>query len=388
MKRMTRAPVRSRARHGALVESRSFDLRSFDHRTSDGQRERRGFVLPLVLLTTLLVAVLAANVQAAVWRSVRQARLGLAGERALHVSDAAISEQLLHWDRRAFASLPIGARLGSTTLYPAGLSAQVTVVRTSVDGAIIEAVGSSTQNGVAFAAQRRVTRTLALRNPPLSLASPLTLLGAASFAAPGAVSNIDETPPGWTTECAGTDSIDARTVTITDTTARRNVFDGAWNRWLALADRSESAPTVTTLAPVVTSALCAPGAGDPRRDASAISACTNEWGARAVTGAFANASPLLLANSSRHQGVLLVDGDLNITGDLEVNGLLMVRGAIDASQGRLIVRGAALVRDELGHGSRFGFATRVRYSRCALRRALSATGAPAAITTRGWLERF
>lgn len=84
----------------------------------------------------------------------------------------------------------------------------------------------------------------------------------------------------------------------------------------------------------------------------------------------------------------MIDGDLNVASDLEVFGLLLVRGALNDSGGHLRVMGAALVRDEMGHGSRFGFATRVRYSRCALRRALSATGAPAAITTRGWLERF
>ena len=348
------------------------------------QSHRRGFVLPLVIIATLLVAVLAASLQGVVWRATRQARLGFAGERALHAADAAIVAQLSAWDARAFASSPIGTRTIFTPALPSGRSATVTLVRTSIDGALIEALGVSTHNGVPQNAERRVTRVLTVRNPPLQLESPLTILGSAVFASAGTVSTTDETPPGWSADCAGSDSIDAPGRSVTDTLAARALFDARWPQWLASASRSESAGSVTALAPIVTGPLCTPGTGELRRGMGAVSACTNEWGARAVMSAW----PLTLGASSRHQGVLMIDGDLNVARDLEVFGLLMVRGALNDSGGHLRVLGAALVRDEMGHGSRFGFASRVRYSRCALRRALSATGAPAAITTRGWLERY
>jgi len=348
------------------------------------QTERRGFVLPLVIIAMLLVAGLAASLQGVVWRATRQARLGFAGERALHAADAAIVAQLSLWDARAFASMPIGTRTVFTPALPSGRSATVTLVRTSIDGALIEALGISTHNGIPQDAERRVTRILTVRNVPLKLESPLTVLGSAVFASAGTVTTTDETPPGWNTDCAGSDSIDAPNRSVTDTLASRAMFDTRWSQWLATASRSEFAPGVTALAPIVSGPLCTPGSGELRRGMGAVSACTNEWGARALI----NAWPLTLAASSRHQGVLLVDGDLDVVSDLEVFGLLIVRGALNDSGGHLRVMGAALVRDELGHGSRFGFASRVRYSRCALRRALSATGAPAAITTRGWLERF
>jgi hypothetical protein len=161
-------------------------------------------------------------------------------------------------------------------------------------------------------------------------------------------------------------------------------FDANWSKWLHLANKTDDPTIVSSLVPIVTATACAPGTGDPHRGAGSVTACTNEWGARAFT----NAAPLLITTASRHQGILMVDGDLTLHADLDVFGLLMVRGAVDATAGRLLVHGAALVRDDWGHGSRFGFASRVRYSRCALRRAYSATGAPAAVTTRGWLERY
>ena len=344
---------------------------------------RRGFVLPIVIIATILIAILAATTQGAVWRAARNSRMGIAGERALHGADAAIAEQIATWDPRAFAAIPVGGRVFSTPAIANDLNASVTLVRTALDGALIEAAVTSINNGVARTATRRVSRMLTVRNPPVTLTSPLTILGAATFAAPGSVSTTDETPPGWSNECASTDSIDAVNNTP-DIIAQQAQFDAAWSRWMSLASQIDDATLVTSLAPFVTGSLCAPGAGDPFRGAGSIAACTNEWGARAVNAS----TPFHITSDSRHQGTLMIDGDLVLSARLDVYGLLLVRGAIDASAGQLTVHGAGLVRDNLSHGSRFGIATRVRYSRCALRRAWSATGAPAAVTSGGWLERF
>ncbi|MBC8088548.1 MAG: hypothetical protein H7Z40_14885 [Phycisphaerae bacterium] len=333
------------------------------------------------MIATLLIATLAATVQAAVWRATRNARIAFAGERALLGADAAISTHLASWDGRAFASMPIGAQTTSTPSLTANLAATVTVVRTGLNNAMVEASATSTNNGVPRAVERHVSRMLTVRNPPLPLNAPLTMLGSATFAYAGTVSTTDETPPGWASECLGTDSVDAPT-TSASVSALRSQFDAGWSKWLSVAHRTDDPATVSSLVPIVTAVTCAPATGDPHRGAGSIAACTNEWGARALNATFT------VTTTSRHQGILMVDGDLTLNADLDVFGLLMVRGAIDATAGRLLVHGAALVRDEMGHGSRFGFASRVRYSRCALRRAYSATGAPAAVTTRGWLERF
>lgn len=345
---------------------------------------RKGYVLPLVLLTMLIVALLASGLQAAVWRATRHARLGFAGERALHGADAAVAQQLANWNPREFASMTLGARKSMPFNLAAGLDGVVTLVRTAPDAAIVEAIATSSRNGALQNATRRVTRAVVVRSPALPVERPVTTLGPAIFAAGSSVSAIDEVPPDWLTECAGLPLVSATKPPRRSVTESRTMFDANWSRWLALASRRDDAIALTLVEPIVTGTRCTPGTGDPFRTAGSVAACVNEWGARAI----ANANPARLAGANRHQGVLMIDGDLEITGDLEVSGLLIVRGAIDASAGRLSVHGAALIRDDLGHGSRFGIATRVRYSRCALRRALSAVGAPAAITTRGWLERF
>jgi hypothetical protein len=352
--------------------------------TARRMRTSSGFILPAVLFTMLVIALIASALQAAVWQSTRHARLGFAGERALHAADAAISQTLTHWDARTFASTAIGARQTSSLALNTGLDATVTLIRTSPSNAFVEAVATSANNGTPLRAQRRVSRALVMRTPALPLVGAFTALGGVTYASANNVSNSDETPTGWTTECLGVTVVDAPMAPTSNTATAQAQFDANWNRWASTAIRSDDAAAVTALAPIVTGTNCAAGTGEPLRGGAYVAACTNEWGARMLT----NARPATLSVSSRHQGVLLVEGDLFVNGTLAVDGLLIVKGALDTSAGTLNVFGAVLVRDELGHGSHLGIATRVRYSQCALRRALSAVAAPSAITTRGWLERF
>lgn len=345
---------------------------------------RRGFIVPTILIAILMVAVIATTLQSAVWRAARNAHLGFAAERALFGADNAIAAMLPAWNPREFAAMAIGTRVTNMVVLPSGISTAVTFVRTSIDAALVEAVTVSTRNGVPLDATRRVTRALVALNLPLPLQTVLTSLGTIAVTNLTSISPIDDVPAGWSTECANEPLVNAGTLPAPDINAARAQFDANWNAWLGLAVQRDNATTVTELAPIVTSTGCAAGTGDPSRDMFSVTICTNEWGARAIIGATA----ATLGGSSRHQGILLVDGDLILDGTLEVDGLLIVRGAIDASAGQLIVNGAALIRDTWGHGTRLGLATRVRYSRCALRRALSAVAAPAAVTTGGWLERF
>src|SRR5829696_6522425 len=89
--------------------------------------KRTGFVLPSVLIAMLLIAFIAATLQAAMWRATRSARLGLSGERALQAADAAIAQNVAAWDARAFSKLNIGERVSSVTSLAPQLSATVTI---------------------------------------------------------------------------------------------------------------------------------------------------------------------------------------------------------------------------------------------------------------------
>jgi len=88
--------------------------------------------------------------------------------------------------------------------------------------------------------------------------------------------------------------------------------------------------------------------------------------------------------TSTHVGLLGVDGNLVIRGTLRVDGLLIVRGALDVTAGVLDVRGALVVGDRDGLGSRLGAGTRVTYAPCLAGRALVAVTRPRASPFSVW----
>jgi hypothetical protein len=88
------------------------------------------------------------------------------------------------------------------------------------------------------------------------------------------------------------------------------------------------------------------------------------------------------------QGVLLVDGDLDIAGPFEYFGVIIVRGSLStAGEGTSSPQlyGSLLLKNENGDASYIGGATRVQSSSCAIARALSAISPLAIARSRGWM---
>jgi hypothetical protein len=89
----------------------------------------------------------------------------------------------------------------------------------------------------------------------------------------------------------------------------------------------------------------------------------------------------------RGQGVLLVDGDLDITGDFEFDGLIVARGSVRLSGGPIRISGAIVAGTSDGKNT-VGGAAAIRYSSCALTRALSAAAFVEPLGQRSWVQVY
>ena len=94
-----------------------------------------------------------------------------------------------------------------------------------------------------------------------------------------------------------------------------------------------------------------------------------------------------IGGTSRHQGLVVVHGDLVLHGTLQVDGLLVVTGSVDTRSGTLEVLGGVVASDDRGIESHIGGATRIAWSPCAMRRALAAVALPSAHPFALWSER-
>jgi hypothetical protein len=94
------------------------------------------------------------------------------------------------------------------------------------------------------------------------------------------------------------------------------------------------------------------------------------------------------AAGNRGQGILLIDGDLELTGGFEWTGLVLVRGKMKIAGTGNKITGAILTEgvDLLTAGSVAGNVD-VQFSQCAVDRAIAGGSAPPALA-RGWAQVF
>jgi hypothetical protein len=89
-------------------------------------------------------------------------------------------------------------------------------------------------------------------------------------------------------------------------------------------------------------------------------------------------------------GILIVDGALTISGPYTATGVIVARGPIDATRGAFSLTGALMSYAPKDSGVptiKFSGVT-IRYSMCAVDRALRRTLIPRPVVQRSWAELF
>jgi hypothetical protein len=125
--------------------------------------------------------------------------------------------------------------------------------------------------------------------------------------------------------------------------------------------------------------------GEPYRPpgASAVAACVGYAPVGHGTG-----PRTTFAIGARGQGVLLIDGDLEIQGNFEWSGVIVVRGSLLVSGTGNRIYGAVLVEaGPLGAGSIDGD-LELWYSECAVRQALTGAATIRPLRARSWAQLY
>ena len=129
--------------------------------------------------------------------------------------------------------------------------------------------------------------------------------------------------------------------------------------------------------------------------ASALDSATYYLTARQLAvlreaGRFVHALGDTTISTGAFDGILIVDGALTIAGPFSATGLIVARGAIDATAGSFSLVGAVMSFAPRGSGIaaiKFSGVT-VRYSQCAVDRALRRALIPRRVVQRSWIELF
>jgi len=104
--------------------------------------------------------------------------------------------------------------------------------------------------------------------------------------------------------------------------------------------------------------------------------------------------PSVSINGNEGQGILLVDGSLNVQGGFQFYGITIVKGSVKTSGGGgspAHFWGALLAQDTVQFAdtvNNFTGGATMLYSKCAIIKALNKTGTATMLTSRGWVQLF
>ena len=371
----------------------------------------KGFALPTTIFALLVLAVL---ITGGFYMARQEAQIGTASENgsmAFYVAEEGINQVVAQWDPAVFSTL---ALWGDTTL--TGTLSQgdwtVDVTRMTDRLFFLESSGAVTRGGVLLTgATRKIGTAIRVTTAELNPPAALTTRGNTDVKGGAEVDGFDHIPPGWASHCpttlehqAGILTDDASLVgstgggTVTgdpavqqDTTIADSTFtkfgDLLWEDLIDLATIRLADGNITNTFPDSTAAgICL--TGNP----------TNWGNPLDSDGACANYFPIIYApgpylriqSGGMGQGILLVDGDLDLRGGFIFHGIVIVQGNFETQGTGNRIYGAAMASNvDLDSQALVGGST-VTYSKCAVTMAVlnnQALTRARPLPERSWVDR-
>lgn len=377
-------------------------------------RERAGIALATALGGIIVIGVMIGGVFFLSAQEVRTTGGALAQERAFRAAEAGLNQSMARWDNVAMGQLATGS-VSTRTFSGAGWVD--TVHMTKLAHNMYSLVSTATVRTAMLGKARRTTglsvRTLDL---DMNFQSALTVRGDAQIGGSSYITGIDSNPSTWddcpaagpplaglavetseniklsgcpTLGClAGSPKI-LVTPAAGDTTNYFVFGDLDWSDLTEMATHVYTgSPQMNQMGPVLTQS------GD------CDYANTMNWGEpfnSTIPTPCEGHFPIIHfkgpgtvgLSGGRGQGILLVEGDLEVSGGFEFYGPVIVRGTLKTvGQSGSKLNGAVMAANVLlDQSTVLGDAT-VRYSSCVIAKAKQAAASPRRMLERAWLEGF
>ncbi len=400
----------------------------------DVLKNERGMALGLAIVALVVVGALVAG---ALFAGTQEQRLGENVRRALTsfgVAEEGVYDIIRGWDNHSATY---------TALYPFPADSPATssvVIDTnpsaskmgSYSGTLFKLndqlylVDVTAQDNMSFAGRIRgggASQRLGLlvRVKPLTLGTPAALVsgGANVLGGNATINGNDQTPPGWS-GCGPTDSAGAGVRTQTNNTVTINgrstelpvVGSPSVLKDPTLADSSFSVYGDVTYAQLAGQAdITVPGQDFSTTIAPAVvggvcdhtrSNAQRNWGSPTdPTGPCGQYFPIIhitgtgaAISGQQGQGILLVDGSLNVQGGFQFFGVVIIKGKLRTSGGGgnpAHFWGTMMVQDSVALADTTNTITgntSIMYSKCAILKALDKTGVGTMLRSRGWVQLY
>ena len=363
---------------------------------------RSGFALPVAVFAIVIIGALVAG---AFFASTQEFRIGtntIQQTRALGAAEFGLNQTQASWNPAWNTTMQRGQVRTVTPATSDGSVATVRVTRLNDQAFLVASEGVSGQ------ARRRTAKLLVLNVPQLNILAALTARGATRIGGSSFIDGNDHNFPGWDCPAPGTpmpgiattDSSDitrsgcqnyncvagspkvVETPAAGDTSTYFNFGSLDWRQLTAMANKVVTG-NLQGINPTTANGAC--DAGDFRNFGEPN---------KANGGPCLDYYPIIYSpgnltlNTGRGQGILLVEGDLQVQGGFEFYGPVIVRGTLKtAGTGGHFNGGVMAANVDLDQNVVIGNAL-ISFSRCAILKALNASAQLATATERAWYEVY
>jgi len=374
-------------------------------------KSRNGFALPAAVFALVVVGVL---VTGGFYLARQEGRIGLASTRgtaAFYLAEQGAMEVLSDWSAGTFASLAQWGSAAASGSTPDG-TWSVDVTRMTDRLYYLLSTGTvSAGEAVLGEATRSVGYVVRRNSVDFSVRAALTNRGTTDIRGTAEVHGEDSYPPGWGGLCInpledlpGILTNNAADVTTTgqgEVTGNPPVVgdpdlgdddftqfgDMSWDDLVLMADLRFPGGNINNTGPDSTAAgVCLTGQGYPLN-----------WGnPENPTGACGDWFPIIHVDGTARiqsggvgQGILLVEGDLDLRGNFMFNGIVLVQGRFQTQGSGNRVNGAVMASNVDFDDQLLVGGSVVQYSQCGVLRAVENAGQlnrVRPIDRRGWVD--
>jgi hypothetical protein len=356
----------------------------------------------------------------------RAGRHTMYAAQAADAAEAGAAVILGNWDQYALNNLAVGATALEDSVKVGGAGRswyRQSVRRLNNELFLVQSLGSRTDAAGRVVAQRSVGTIARLSYVSATAKAAVTVTNPIKFNGNSfAVNGNDAMPAGWGVDslgnadpnCAlGANQAGVRSATSTgaapsdndnlfgsppqvanDSTVTSDFFnifgdvtfdELAQNADIVISSATPQmpAPTLLGTAPFRCDVADNNNWGEPWRSAGWVKACSTYFPIIHSTG-----SQLKMSAGARGQGLLLIEGDLEITGGFEFAGLIVAKGGIKINGNGNKITGALLAQNVSLDDNSLSGNTTLQYSFCALNKAIQGSAMARPLGQRGWVQLY
>jgi hypothetical protein len=385
----------------------------------------RGMALAVAIFALVVIGALVAGAFYASTLEQRTGRNSIYAAEAAQAAETGPMTVLGNWNQYVNNNMQVGQAGATTTAYMTGrtdLKYQVTPTRLNNNIFLLTSLGTRVDKSgnelarSSVATLARLSFVNANAKAAVTVTKPITFNGNAFE-----VIGNDSMPRGWDKDttgaadpnCAkGADQAGIRSATTTganngdltkiygspktvanDPTVNSDFFnifgDVSFDELKKNADVLVTQTTPIKPAPSLTAAApfgCNVGDqlnwGEPERTAGYVKACSTYFPI-----IYASGTQVKMASNARGQGLLLVEGDLEIAGGFEFYGLIVAKGGIKISGNGNKINGALLAQDvAIDDQNTISGNTTLQFSSCAINKAVMGSAFAEPLAFRSWAQ--